>query len=446
MKNLKYERINIPDSLSERVQKGIREGTVIYKKNRRKKQMTKAATAAAAIIVCVCIFAFSPLSALASQVPFIRDIFKIFQADYSYPGDFDAVVEKLGESANNDGDENMDYGVTGNMGENLRSGGSADNGKENVQNDGSAGDGKEPAAKDEKYTKTVDGVTVSVSEAYCSAGAVYMSLIITNEEKFPDTAAYDYPVVCIKTKEKYPFDDEKSLDMGFGYLEGDFLDDYTYAGIYRIDIADITQGDRDKTEKFLSDDTLHMDFTITQIIGDKAEPDKADYQGKTKEELEAMTDEEWKAFMKEVYDESWSSFPNAHENWWYDGPYEFELDLKVDTKNAQIVTVDERNETGAGLHSVSKTLFEITVDMDCTEERLKQGVAIVVLDADGKLLQRGSSTWGSTFAIGDSNVSKIYVYLCDAQDYIDELKRYRESENFREILDENALYSKVIEF
>lgn len=79
---------------------------------------------------------------------------------------------------------------------------------------------------------------------------------------------------------------------------------------------------------------------------------------------------------------------------WYEGPFEFEFNLAIDKENAQIVAVDERNETGAGLYSVSKTLFEITVEMNCSEERLKQGVFIAVLDADGKLLSRGSSSWG----------------------------------------------------
>ncbi len=424
MNNTKYERIHIPDSLPERVQQGIIAGEAVYQKNKRKKRMVKIGTAAAVMIACVGIFAFSPVSVLASKVPVIRDIFKLFQDDYSYQGDFNAVAEKLEETeTGNANDAGADIaGENGQEGDNL-------------------------IAKDGKYTKTVNGVTVSISEAYCSAEAVYMSFMITSEEKFPETEiAWEQPIICMQTKEKFPFTDADDPGFGFGYLEGDFLDDYTYAGIYRIDIRDITQGDQEKKEQLLSEDSLNIDFTITQIIGNKAEPDKPDYQGKTAEELEAMTDEEWNAFMKEVYSGDWSVFPNVHENWWYDGPFEFELNLTIDKENAQIITVDERNETGAGLHSVSKTLFEVTVDMDCTEERLKQGVAIVALDADGKLLPSGGSSWSSTFAIGDRDVSKIYVYLCDEQEYLDELRGYRESNNFRQILEENALYGRVIEF
>lgn len=430
MNNYKYEKIRIPDSLSERVQQGILAGEAVYRKNKKRKWILKAGAAAATVILSIFIVASSPV--LASRVPIIRDIFKLFQDDYSYPGDFDSVAEKLEEPDNdrNNGIENQNYDDSNVIG-------TEDNKTE----------GENLVAEDMKYTKTLDGVTVSVSETYCSAEAVYMSLIITSEEKFPETeVSWDQPVICIKTVERYPFTDTEDPGYGFGYLEGNFLDDHTYAGIYRIDIRDITQGDQKKKEELLSSDCLNMDFTITQIIGDKAEPDKPDYQGKTQEELEAMSDEEWDAFMKEVYSGDWSAFPNVHEHWWYEGPFTFELDLAIDKENAQIVAVDEQNETGAGIYSVSKTLFEITVELNCSEERLKQGVRIVVLDADGKLLPRGGSSWGTTFAVGDRDVSKIYVYLCDAQEYLDDLQGYGKSENFRQILEEKALYSKEIEF
>ena len=40
----------------------------------------------------------------------------------------------------------------------------------------------------------------------------------------------------------------------------------------------------------------------------------------------------------------------------------------------------------------------------------------------------------------------VYVYLCDMQEYLDELRENRESENFRQILEERALYGKEIDF
>nr|MDE6608146.1 DUF4179 domain-containing protein [Lachnospiraceae bacterium] len=194
MNNFKYERIRIPDSLSERVQQGIMAGEAVYKKNKRKKFMIKIGTAAATVIVSIGIFASSPV--LASKVPVIRDIFKLFQDDYSYQGDFDAVAEKLEETGT--GENNTD--------------GSQNHGEVNDNGTGMADhkqDGENLIAADGKYTKTVNGVTVSVSEAYCSAGAVYMSLMITSEEGFPETeVSWDQPLICIQTTERYPFTDE----------------------------------------------------------------------------------------------------------------------------------------------------------------------------------------------------------------------------------------------
>ena len=105
------------------------------------------------------------------------------------------------------------------------------------------------------------------------------------------------------------------------------LDKATFAGIMRISFDDVNVDDsqfvaameneenEDMTdaEAFaqLDDDDMEdlvvevevpesftMNLHISQIIGYKAEPDTIDW-GKTEEELEAMSDEEWEQFMKE---------------------------------------------------------------------------------------------------------------------------------------------------
>ena len=189
-----------------------------------------------------------------------------------------------------------------------------------------------------------------------------------------------------------------------------------------------------------------MKLTIDQIIGDKAEPEQLDLRGKTQEELDAMTDEEWKAFMNEVTPADRNQYPNQYENWWFDGPFEFELPIKADRESAQVVTVDEMNDTGAGIYQVVRTQFEITVEEKCNEERAQSGVFMVVLDAQGKLLPSGSSSYADTYAVGGRDVSRVYVYVCDYTEYMDELKGYRDSADFKEILEERALYGKEIIF
>lgn len=405
MDNYKFEHIAIPDNLTETIREGIARGEKIYRKRKRDRFLVKIGGCAAAVLLCFGIFATQPV--MASKVPIIRDIFKWFEKDYSYQGNLDSVAEKLEEP-------------------------------------------DELAESEEKlYSQTIDGVTVSLSEVYCSGEAIYMSLLFTNEEEFPATFVSEndgQPVICIRTIEKYPFTDEGDPGFGFGYLEGAFLDSKTYAGIYRIDIQDITCGDEEKKQQLLSAENLDMSFTIEQIIGDKAVRDVPDFQGKTEAEIEAMSDEEWKAFMSEVYAGDWGVFPNVHENWWYDGPFEFEVQMPVDVENVNNVIVDEIGENGAGIYSVSKSGFEVVVEEKNTEERWAQGTFVVVLDAEGKLLPYGSSSYANTFAIDGRDVSKVYVYVCDFSEYLDELKQYRETDTFKEVLDQNALYSKVIEF
>ena len=74
-----------------------------------------------------------------------------------------------------------------------------------------------------------------------------------------------------------------------------------------------------------------------------------------------------------------------------------------------------------------------------------------MLDADGNLLSaNGTSGSAYTVAVQDSDVSSISVYLCDYDEYMDELKGYYFSEDyqekaktktFKQLLDEHAVAS-----
>lgn len=402
MKNKKFDEIVIPENLSQSMREGIEEGEKIYMRNKRKRMIRRVLTAAAAFMICVGFFASQP--ALASRLPVIRNIFRLFQEDYSYQGDLDAVAVKLEEPE--DTPEDMSV-----------------------------------------YTKTEDGVTVSISEAYCSVEAIYLSLMISSEEGFPDTMTdmEDKPLIHLEGTTEYSFCPNGS-GPATGTLEGKFLDSHTYVGIYRIDILDIVGNDNTLREEYGKLDAFDMSFSIEQIVGDKAEPEKLDLQGKTEKELDAMTDEEWQAFMEEITPEDRYQYPNQYENWWYDGPFSFDFHIEADKESEQAVIVDETNDTGAGLYRVVKTKFEITVEEKCEEEQMQNSVFTVVLDGDGKPLPYGSSAYANTYAIYGRNVSKIYVYVCDYTEYMDDIKGYRNDADFKKILEEKALYAKEIVF
>lgn len=444
MENERFDTIVIPANLSQCVRKGIRQGEKIYMRNKRKKTILRLAAAAAVLLVCMGVFASQP--AIAAKVPVIRSIFKLLQKDYSYQGDLDSVAQKFEETEEADGRQDTGNNHTG-SGE-----GSGRTDSPSKEKDNAAGNGG--SAVDSAYTKTVDGVTVSISEAYCSVEAIYLSLMITSEEPFADTMMNmeEQPVIYLKGRADYSFISEERGEAqgyangGTGSVEGKFLDEHTYAGIYRIDALDIFGNDTELKETYRALDAFDMDYTIDQIIGDKAEPEPLDYRGKTKEDLEAMSDEEWRAFMNEITPPDRNQFPNQYENWWFEGPFTFQLHIKMDNDNVQVVTVDEMNDTGAGIYQVVKTKFEITVEEKCSEERTASGVFLVVLDADGKLLPHGGSSFADTYAINGRDVSRVYVYVCDYVEYMDDIKGHWNDADFKEILEKRALYGKEIVF
>lgn len=437
MKSERFDAIVIPDNLSQRVREGIRQGEKIYMKNKRKKIMIRVATAAAALFVCMGVFASQP--ALASKIPVIRNIFKLLQGDYSYQGDLDSVAHKLEEPEDTGKNYGEDQSGSGEAG-------SATQGQDGIE-------GTDGNAVNSAYTKTVDGVTISISETYCSVEAIYLSLMIKSEEAFPETMMdmSEQPIIYVRGEANYSFrpaggEAEGMANGGTGTLEGAFLDEHTYAGIFRIDIIDITGNDDAIKEKYYALDAFDMNFCINQIIGDKAEPEPLDYRGKTQAEIDAMSDEEWSAFMAEITPPDRNQFPNKYENWWFDGPFEYEFHIEMDKDGAQVVTVDEMNETGAGLYQIVKTRFEITVEEKCSEERTRSGVFMVVLDADGEMLPYGGSSYADTYAINGRDVSKVYVYVCDYVEYMDDIKGHRKDADFKQILEERALYGKEIVF
>ena len=104
------------------------------------------------------------------------------------------------------------------------------------------------------------------------------------------------------------------------------------------------------------------------------------------------------------------------------------------------------------MRSVTKTPFEISLNLYDPEARY----AAVVLDAEGNPLSPGGFVGSEgEYAIGEQDISTIYVYVCDAAEYMDELKGYywsdtykeqKKTKTFKELLDERALYQQAVQF
>ena len=93
---------------------------------------------------------------------------------------------------------------------------------------------------------TVDGTTITLSESYCNETALYLSLIIHSEEKFPDTF-YDEngkPMINMYGQIDVDFDEEGAIDLvyvGDSEIDGKMMDDNTFAGVIRQELNDINE-------------------------------------------------------------------------------------------------------------------------------------------------------------------------------------------------------------
>lgn len=329
----------------------------------------------------------------------------------------------------------------------------------------------------EGYTQSSGGIGITLSETYCSSSALYLSLILKSEEGFPDTMIDQdgSPILCLeKGVLKTDFSDQEFLLHH--RLDGRFIDQQTFAGVLRYDLSDMAQVREDGTViKPEIPESFHVTIKAARVVGYKAvstmpqmpEDIRDAYETAMKEEGMGLTDEDYEGFtqeqkeierrlyteMMEAYNQRYpeaAQYPNDYENWWKEGSWEFDFDVSRDERDTVTVSIDDVNEDGVGLVSVTRTPFEITI-----QDGQNPDTFTVALDADGDILPYGGSGDANTYAIQDRDVSRIDVYICDYLEYMDELKGYYWSEDyeekkktktFGELLNERALYHKEIVF
>ena len=233
---------------------------------------------------------------------------------------------------------------------------------------------------------------------------------------------------------------------------------------------------KDYQETIEVPENFTVDFKIPQIVGTKPDAQypempediRAEYEQAMKDNGLGVTDEDYAGFteeqqeiehelfvkMQNAYDERYPDtmeMPNQYENWWVDGPWEFTFDVTKDDSQTVVKEINDVDENGIGLVSVTITPFEITV-----QDGQNYNTFTVVLDAEGELMDTGKFGGNTNvLAIGDHDVSKVDVYICDYDEYMDELKGYYWSEDyeekkkektFKQLLDERALYHKEVSF
>ena len=190
-------------------------------------------TAAAAVFSTVCIT--NP--AFAENIPLVGNVFKQLGNSLGFYGDYSKYAKQLTESTEDTQSVDSDGSQAG----------SSNSQNAQAENQNTTENNNADKTKDnESYSKTVDGTTVTLSEVYCNEMALYLSMTIYTEDRFPDTFITSDGKPNIKLSEnstvKYDYMDEKS-NLFNAYLDGKMLDDNTYAGVLRIPVEDMTVDD-----------------------------------------------------------------------------------------------------------------------------------------------------------------------------------------------------------
>lgn len=435
----------------EKNQTSVKEPAQEKKKNRKAKRIwgriCGTAAAAAAVFSTVCIT--NP--AFAQNVPLVGHVFEQIGESLGFSGDYEKHAVPLAEKEN----------------EKDEASGKPDGAVEEENGFEGSGNGA-----DSPYTATKNGMTVTLSEVYSNDSALYVSMILKSEDTFPDTFLNQQGKPCINLEMpvmKCDFDKEEKIING--QIDGQMVDEHTFAGVLRYDwIYDGNNG-----EPISIPETFGVELSFEQISGilpesmlpEMPEDIRAEYEKamadaglSTVEEAYAGFTDEQKDLENQLFNDMWNQYyerypeaaqhPNKYEDWWVDGPWSFRFDVTKDTSETVVKEINDVDENGLGLVSVTKTPFEITVVDSGNVDYFT-----VALDADGDILPYGGSGSANVWAIQDRDVSKIDVYICDYNEYMDELKGYywsddyqekKKTKTFKELLDERALYHKEIVF
>ena len=221
---ISQEQIPVPEKLDKVVEQKME---ILYREQRVKRirrSVIGIGTAAACFMGVVAVGITNP--AWASQLPLIGHIFEQMQDKFGYPGDYSQAGTPL---------ETEEETLAGT--------------EQNI-----SGQAETAAPRASRYTKTVGDMTVTLSEVYCNGQSLNITLLLESKEAFPDTMRTDYtgkgdvPILACRTEEDYSFN--PSIQHDLIDLEGDFIDEHTFAGLIRIDLNKKNQ-DTSKLEEVL---------------------------------------------------------------------------------------------------------------------------------------------------------------------------------------------------
>lgn len=441
--NQAYRLIENSSAMQKKTKKD--EDSIRWMKTGGKIAAGTAAVLAAGFLFC----AANPV--MAKNIPVVGSLFETLQDHVSFFGDF------------------ADHATT------LESTEKTDNATDDKSSDNATSENNSANTTDTTYTKTSDGLTITCSEIFANSQAIYVTMQFQSEEPFPDTLKNQdgKPVMEMYSTKTLDFSSVEDGVM-LSNLEGEFLDDHTYACILRIDLAEMTKDYTEYNKKYeemcqqvrdemgvtlddLNDETEEGSALLKEYI-DKTSARGGALQSYIKEidlpesfnmhlgisEVRGMQTEE-------AYD------PNDPDAGYYkfEGDWSFDIPVTVDDSQTEVQEINETNEEGIGLKSVIRTPYELTVN-ELYAEGSDSDSFMVALDANGNKLPYNDSNGNcNNFAIQDRDISTVDIYILDYVQYMDELKgeeNYNNNENkpegekWSDLLDQHAKYHKTLHF
>ena len=440
------EESRIIDDKMEEAYAKIRQMEGTHKKAKGKAGLLKRAmigisTVAAAVVVAFTFCAVNP--ALAEKIPFIGDLFTRVQDVFP----FGQVPEEESVSLYSD--------IV-----------SEEGGQNQEDNAGAVSDVEEESP----YRQKVGDLTITLTDVYASNQAIFVGVCVENEQEFPELVVFEaqggYQKLQIETVERYSFRDDEITRLRD--IQGKFEDAHTFIGVMRIDYSEINVDGRrydeavkeaeanneplptvdaetrdDWFDEYVIPETFQMELQISEIIGYLAEPSKPEGM-KSSEEIEQMSQEEAFEYINS-WPAEWREFPNKYENWFAEGSWEYALTVEQSTANVKTIAINEVNEEGIGMESIELSPVEMTLNAIEPADHLTFAIA---LDKNGEKIDFGSSN-AYELAIAGHDVSTVYIYIFDYDEYMDDIKGYffgkdTAGRNVREILEERALFKTTV--
>ena len=390
---------------------------------------------AAAVVAFSCICIANPV--LAENIPIIGHVFEMIGNKMQFGGDFSSYAEPVQLESSAGGDAAKSSAVSeskevkSSLAEETESSQKSDTAEAEKQEVSFFYGTEDPFDSDiAESRRKISDAEITLDESYCSGEALYISFVLKSKEKLiEDMNPQNWSMYNVSMHGEVECSYAEYPDYIQDDIEGELIDEYTYAGVLRHDLRE------------------------TLIKGDNSGP-LLDENGD-----EMTIPDQFKATIKlygVYFDFHFWNSEKAGENVTCRGAWEFPLTITTNRENTTQVVLNKGGKEKFGEVTLTKTPFEITAAWD-EEKREIPGIRggdmydVMFLDADGLPLSWGPI--GDSFSFSGHDISTLTAYIMTDTDVMDNVKPYafggqhlQAGMTYKDLFEKYALYSENISF